>query len=220
MDLVVIGLIKNIKRDGLEDQSRWKVISGCEKVGYIGDDDSMSNLIKIEINDQMEQTVRSRELHEKLGIKKDFTDWFKQQTERLGLIEGRDFTPFWGESTGGRPSMDFKVSVDIAKHLCMISGGDLAYQIRSYFIQVEKAWNSPEQVMARAIQIADKRINNLQLIIEEQRPKVIFAEALEVAYNTILIGELAKILRQNGISIGQNRLLGKGQIYFVNKFKN
>lgn len=169
----------------------------------------MSNLIKIEINDQMEQTVSSRELHDKLGIKKDFTDWFKQQVERLGLIEDRDFTPFWGESTGGRPSMDFRVPIDIGKHLCMISGGELAHQIRGYFIQLEKAWNSPEQIMARAIQIANKQINGLQLQLEAQRPKVIFAEALEVSNNTILIGELAKILRQNGIAIGQNRLFEK-----------
>ena len=46
----------------------------------------------------------------------------------------------------------------------------------------------------------------LQVKIQEDKPKVLFAEALEVSDNTILIGELAKLLRQNGIDIGQNRL--------------
>ncbi|SHN77589.1 phage antirepressor KilAC domain-containing protein [Desulfitobacterium chlororespirans] len=169
----------------------------------------MSNLIPIEINDQLQQEVSARKLHEGLGMNRDFTNWFKYQAEKLSLREGADFTPILAESTGGRPSIDYKVPIDIAKHICMISGGELAHQIREHFIQAERAWNSPEQVMARAVQIANQRINSLQLIIEEQKPKVIFAEALETSGNSILIGELAKILRQNGIEIGQNRLFEK-----------
>ena len=46
----------------------------------------------------------------------------------------------------------------------------------------------------------------LESKIEEDRPKVVFAEALEVSKNSILVGELAKILKQNGVDIGQNRL--------------
>ena len=166
----------------------------------------MSNLIKIEINDQMGQTVNARDLYESLGIKKDFTDWFKQQVERMGLIEGRDFTPFWGESTGGRPSADFKVTVDIAKHLCMISGGEKAHQIREYFIQIERAWNSPEQIMARAIQIAQKQIQGLQLQIQSDKPYTNFGKSIAHSSDSITIGEFAKVCNNSGIKIGRNRL--------------
>ncbi len=60
--------------------------------------------------------------------------------------------------------------------------------------------------MARALQIADKKIRALEVKMEEQKPKVLFAESVEAAKTSILIGELAKLLKQNGINIGQNRL--------------
>ena len=166
----------------------------------------MSAIIRIDVNEKLEQTVSARELHERLGISKDFTSWFKQQTERLNLIEDIDFTPFWGESTGGRPSVDYIVSLDIAKHLCMISGGEMAGEIRDYFIRVEKAWNSPEQVMARAIKYANDKIVYLQDTIEQNKPKVLFADSVAASKNSILIRELAKILKQNGIDTGERRL--------------
>ena len=97
--------------------------------------------------------------------------------------------------------MDFKVTVDIAKHLCMISGGEKAHQIREYFIQVERAWNSPEQVMARAIQIAQKRIDNLQLLIEQQTPKVEAFDTFMDAGNNQTMNTVAKSL-----GIGRNKL--------------
>ena len=168
----------------------------------------MKNLIKVDVTDKYEQVVSARELHEKLGIGKDFTDWFKYQAERLGLKESIDFTPIWGESTGGRPSVDFLVPIDIGKHLCMISGGEMAGKIRDYFIQVERAWNSPEQVMARALQMSSATIQRLQQTVALQAPKVLFADAVTASKSSVLVGELAKILRQNGVDIGQNRLFG------------
>jgi anti-repressor protein len=171
-------------------------------------------LIKIEINENQQQVVSAKELHRGLGINKDFTSWFKQQTERLNLQEERDFTPFRVESTGGRPGADFIVTIDIAKHICMVSGGEKAWQIRDYFITVEKAWNTPEAIMARALKMADTKLveykNNilqLETKIEEQKPKVIFAETLETSDSSILVGELAKLLARNGVKgMGQNRL--------------
>lgn len=62
---------------------------------------------------------------------------------------------------------------------------------------------------AKAWIVEAQQTKTLTLQLEAQRPKVIFAEALEVSSNTILIGELAKILRQNGVEIGQNRLFEK-----------
>ncbi|UWG96829.1 phage antirepressor KilAC domain-containing protein [Dehalobacter sp. DCM] len=155
----------------------------------------MSNdLIKIEITDEGGQAVSTRELHEKLGINGDYTSWFKYQSQKLSLEEGKDFTSIFMESTGGRPSVDFIVPIDIAKHLCMVSGGEKAHAFREYFIQVERAWNSPEQVMARALQIADKRIHNLQLVIEQQKPKVDFFDAVADSKSAIEMSQAAKVL--------------------------
>jgi anti-repressor protein len=122
----------------------------------------MSNLIKIQTNDNLEQVISARELHEKLNIEKHFSQWWAYQTERLGLIEGKDFLTTLLESQGGRPGTDYLIPLDIAKHLCMISGGENAHAIRQYFIQVEKAWNSPEMVMSRALKLAERKIMSLE----------------------------------------------------------
>ena len=123
-----------------------------------------NQIIKVQVSERQEQIVSARDLHEKLGINKDFTSWFKYQIDKLGLLEDKDFSPILGESTGGRPSVDYIVPIGIAKHLCMISGGEMAWKIRDYFIEVEKNWNSPESVMARALQFS-----NMQMIKYEEK---------------------------------------------------
>ena len=73
---------------------------------------------------------------------------------------------------------------------------------------LEKALTSPEFLIQLATNLKEEKEKNKMLTdkIETDRPKVIFAEALEISNNNILIGDLAKILKQNGIEIGQNRL--------------
>ena len=86
-------------------------------------------------------------------------------------------------------------------------------QIRQYFIDLEKAWNTPEQIMARALKMASQSIESLKqdnavLLADNQRmkPKEIFADAVATSHTSILIGDLAKLLKQNGIETGQKRL--------------
>lgn len=122
-------------------------------------------------NEKQEQIISARELHEKLGLNKKFTDWFKYNSDKLGLIEGVDFIPILGESTGGRPSADYHIKIDIAKHLSMISGGEKSHKIRKYFIEVEKAWNDPGMVMARALKISDMKIVEYHEQIQLMQPK-------------------------------------------------
>jgi len=131
----------------------------------------MNEIIKIDINENQEQIVSARELHEKLGIGRDFTNWFKYQAEKLDLIEGLDFTPILAEtsSSGGRPSVDYHIAIDIAKHLAMISGGEKAHEIRQYFIQVEKSYKqqnalSPIQILEHQLQIMKEHERKLSLI--------------------------------------------------------
>ena len=165
----------------------------------------MNGLIKVDVNDNYEQVVSARELHEKLGIGKDFSSWFKQQAERLNLQESRDYSllTLLGEQTGrgGYNKIDYAVPLHIAKHLCMISGGNMAHQIREYFIQVERAWNSPDQVMARALQISDRTIKSLQKENRELLPKGQAYDLFMDGKNAQSMGVVAKSL-----NMGRNRL--------------
>lgn len=88
----------------------------------------------------------------------------------------------------------------------MMSGTQKGYEFRNYFIDVEKAWNSPEMIMKRALKIANNTIQSLETQIEKDKPKVLFADAVNSSNSSILVGELAKLISQNGVKIGQNRL--------------
>lgn len=101
---------------------------------------------------------------------------------------------------------DYVLSLDAAKNLAMVSKTDKGKEVRQYFIQVEKDFNSPEKIMARALKIADRKIIKLEATIEEQRPKVIFANAVSASHTSILVGDFAKLMRQNGLNFGQNRM--------------
>ena len=171
----------------------------------------MDNLIPV--NYETDQPcVSARDLYEQLNIKTAFKDWFPRMCE-YGFEEGKDFCSKMSESTGGRPSKDADISIDMAKQICMIQRSPEGKQIRQYFLDLEKAWNTPEQIFARALKMADKTIDKLKsenttLIEDNQRmkPKEIFADAVTASKDSILIGDLAKILKQKGIDIGQNRL--------------
>ena len=164
----------------------------------------MNEIIKVNYENDR-PTVLARELHDFLEVKTAFKDWFPRMCE-YGFSEGIDFSSFLSESSGGRPAQDAQLTIEMAKEICMLQRNERGKQARQYFIQLEKDWNSPEKVMARALQIADKKIRALEVKMEEQKPKVLFAESVEAAKTSILIGELAKLLKQNGINIGQNRL--------------
>nr|DAQ58733.1 MAG TPA: KilAC domain protein [Caudoviricetes sp.] len=171
----------------------------------------MNDLVKVDFDTQ---TVSARELHEQLHIKTAFKDWFPRMCE-YGFEEGKDFCSKMSETSekGGRPAKDADISVDMAKQICMIQRTPEGKVVRQYLIDLEKAWNTPEQVMARALKIANQSIENLKtqniaLVAdnERMRPKEIFADAVATSRTSILIGDLAKLLKQNGVDIGQKRL--------------
>lgn len=159
------------------------------------------------------QTVSARELHKNLNIGTRFNDWFSRMCG-FGFSEGMDFYSKKSKTDcTGRPGADYDVSLDMAKQICMIQRTLEGKQCRQYLIDLEKAWNTPEQIMARALKIADRQIESLKAraaVLEEDvnrmKPKEIFADAVTASSSSILIGELAKILRQNGIDTGEKRL--------------
>ncbi|HEV6036603.1 TPA: phage antirepressor KilAC domain-containing protein [Streptococcus pneumoniae] len=165
----------------------------------------MNELINVTLNDNQEPVVSGRQLHEALGVNSRYTTWFDRMKE-YGFTEGQDFLPNLGKSTGGRQATDHIIKLDMAKEIAMIQRTERGKQVRQYFIQVEKDFNSPEKIMARALLMADQKVHKLEAQIEADRPKVLFADAVSASKSSCLIGELAKILKQNGIDIGQNKL--------------
>lgn len=149
--------------------------------------------------------VSARDLHKFLEVKTAYKDWFPRMCE-YGFAEGQDFCSFLSESTGGRPAQDAILTIDMAKEICMLQRNEKGKIARQYFLQLEKDWNSPEKVMARALSIADKRIKALEAKTEADRPKVLFADSVTASKSSILVGEMAKLLKQNGVHTGQNRL--------------
>jgi anti-repressor protein len=167
----------------------------------------MNELIKVTVKDN-QQLVSARDLHKGLELKKQFTDWVKQNFDVF--IENEDFT-FTPRSVnmpngGTKAVKDYAITVSMAKELAMMSRTKKGKEYRKYFLKLEQAWNSPEMVMKRALEIANKKVEQLKLENQEMKPKALFADSVAASHTTILIGELAKILRGNGIDIGANRL--------------
>ena len=170
----------------------------------------MNDLITVNFDTQ---TVSARELHKQVGSTERFANWFARQLQ-FGFEENTDYTGRKVFNTLAKQELqDYELSVDMAKQICMVQKNENAKKIRQYLIDLEKAWNTPEQVMARALKIADKQIeelkhNNMLLEqkIESDKPKTIFADAVSTSHTSILVGDLAKLICQNGYKIGQKRL--------------
>lgn len=178
-------------------------------------DDITEQLIPINYSSE-QPTVSARELYAGLEITDRFSRWFERMST-YGFTEGSDFTSVKSSTLvnngAEREISDYQVSIDMAKQICMIQRSEKGRQYRQYFIDLEKAWNTPEQIFARALKMADQTIaklkdTNKSLVekIEADRPKTIFADAVSASHTSILIGDLAKLICQNGYQIGQKRL--------------
>jgi len=170
----------------------------------------------IPINYDAEQpTVSARDLHRALNVQSRFSRWF--DTNKELFVEGEDFNKCTSSTIVNNGAVrqleDYEITVLMAKHLAMMSRTEKGKQIRDYLIDLEKAWNTPEQIFARALKMADKTIESLKydnavLLADNRRmkPKEVFADAVATSKTSILVGELDKILKQNGADIGQNKL--------------
>lgn len=170
----------------------------------------MSELIRVNF-DSDRPTVNGRDLHAALDIKTAYKDWFPRMCE-YGFKEGTDFSSFLSESSGGRPATDHQVSISMAKELCMIQRSEVGRKFRQYFIKVEESWNSPDAVMARALQFANNQISlvkrqNQELFeivaiqeqqIAEMQPKASYYDLILQNANTVPITQIAKDYGMSG----------------------
>lgn len=180
-------------------------------------DKILENVPAINIKEESgQQLVSARELHKKLNVTTRFSKWVDQNFR--DFVEDEDFMSVTGVTLmpngGTKPIQDYDITIDMAKELCMMTHSQLGKVYRKYFIEIERRWNDPQEVIKRGYAYLQNQ--NLKLTIENKdlhkqnsllaadnkkmKPKAIFADAVSVSETPILIGELAKILKQNGIS--------------------
>ena len=169
----------------------------------------MNDLIKVTYNGDR-PTTSARDLWDFLDKPyTKFTMWFNQYKD-YGFSENEDFRELsvktYTSQGAEHDATDYEITVDMAKELAMLQKSEKGKIARKYFIELEKKWNSPELVMARAMQMANQKILTLQAKINEDKPKTIFADAVSASHTSILVGDLAKLIKQNGYDIGQKRL--------------
>ena len=171
----------------------------------------MEELIKVKTQGDT-QVVSARELYKGLEIKKRFSAWVSDNFK--DFIEDIDFkgvlisTPFNPKYPDGKQQelQDYAITISMAKELCMMSHSEQGKRYRKYFIELERKWNDPQEVVKRGYAILQNENARLKIENQAMKPKALFADSVAASHTTILIGELAKILRGNGINIGANRL--------------
>ena len=171
----------------------------------------MEELIKVTVkNDQ--QLVSARDLYKGLEINRKFSLWVKDNFK--SFIEHEDFEgvrksiPYNAKAPNGKQQeiQDYALTISMAKELSMMSHTEQGKKYRKYFIELEKKWNNPMEVVKRGYSILQNENTQLKLENSEMRPKALFADAVSTSDTSILVGELAKLIKQNGYDIGQQRL--------------
>lgn len=167
----------------------------------------MNELIKVEVRNDT-QVVSARELHEKLGLTTRFSKWVAQNfTDFIEEVDFTSVTKVTVVNNGAKRELqDYAITIGMAKELCMMSHTELGKEYRKYFLKLERKWNDPQEVVKRGYAILQNENARLKIENQEMKPKALFADSVAASHTTILIGELAKILRGNGINIGANRL--------------
>lgn len=127
----------------------------------------MNEILVIHDNVSPDYPINGRELHEQLGVETPYRIWFPRMCE-YGFVDGTDFKTanknvHRADGTAmPQTQSDHMLTLSMAKEICMIQRSDVGRQIRRYLIEVENAWNTPEQIMSRALRIADETIGKLK----------------------------------------------------------
>jgi len=172
----------------------------------------MNELIPITVNENEEPIVSARTLYDFLDISERYSKWFERMTS-YGFAKDIDYTPYQIVHPQNNQELeDHALKLDMARELSMIQRNEKGKQARQYFIQVEKDYNSPEKIMARALKIADATINTLHLevkikdqLIGEMKPKADYTDKILKSKSTMNINAIAK---DYGMSArGMNKIL-------------
>lgn len=187
-----------------------------------------NELVPVYTTSAGEKVVYGTDLHRVLEVKSNYREWANRRFADIGAVEREDFESVEIPTlAGGTPRKEHIIHLDAAKEMAMLERNEKGKQLRRYFIQVEKRYKSRipvgvptgKQLMALAVLEAQKTIEEQNRAIERMAPKEVFADAVTASGSSILIGELAKILRQNGINTGEKRLFAwlRQQGYLVRR---
>ena len=139
----------------------------------------MTELVKITYANNR-PTVLGRDLHEVLGIQTPYDKWLPRMCE-YGFVEGRDFSTFLSESTGGRPAQNHQLTIEMAKEICMIQRTEIGKRCREYFLEVERRYKAqtkpltPEEMILEQAQLMvahSKRLSAVENRVEQLEAKV------------------------------------------------
>lgn len=179
----------------------------------------MNDLIKIEYKND-NPTVLARDLHEKLEVETPYHIWFPRMCE-YGFSVGKDYVEVLNKNVqnpqGGRPRTDHQITLSMAKELCMLQRSPQGKQFRQYFISIEEAWNKPEAVMARALQMANRKLDQLMQVnveltdtvavqsqqIAELQPKASYYDVVLNCKDLISTSVIAKDYGKSAIWLNQ-----------------
>lgn len=167
----------------------------------------MNELIKVEVKNN-QQVLSARDLYNGLEIAQRFSRWVDNNFEMFE--EGIDFYKCTSSTVVNNGAVreidDYIITIDMAKQLAMMVRNDNGKRYRKYFLKLEEKWNDPKEVVKRGYEILQNENNQLRIENDQLKPKALFADTVAASDDTILVRDLAKFLRQNGINIGQNRL--------------
>lgn len=180
----------------------------------------MEDLIEVSFAEEY-PTVSARDLYAGLGIKTDFRHWFPRMCS-YGFKEGTDYISFWQKrQTNGGVQMvsEYRISIDMAKHICMMQRDEKGMQYRQYFLELEKAWQSPEKVLARALELANQQVQELNGQVQAQnqqiarlKPKAIYLDMILHSPSLVLITQIAKDYGMSAVRL--NKLLHEWEVQY------
>lgn len=162
----------------------------------------MNELINVTLNENNEPIISARQLHKTLEVKTRFSQWVEQNFKMFK--ENEDFssvvtTTQLNQYGGKKELQDYAVTIRMAEHLAMMSKTNKGHEVREYFIQVEKDFNSPEKIMARALLMADKKIKlleseneNLLIELEEANKNADYLDLILQTKDSLTITQIAQ----------------------------
>lgn len=175
----------------------------------------MNELIKVQTNEQDDRWVSARDLYKAVNATERFSNWTKRYITD-DFFEGIDykgvkkFTPYNSKSKKLQELDDYSLTVETAKQVAQMQHNEYGKKVRLYLIGIEKEYkqllNNPKYQMAMGLRASQLVIEQKDHLIEEMKPKAIFADAVTSSKTSILVGDLAKLLKQNGVDMGGRRL--------------
>ncbi|MBR1528662.1 MAG: phage antirepressor KilAC domain-containing protein [Oscillospiraceae bacterium] len=188
----------------------------------------MNALIKVQFDETSDTmpTISGRELHQALEVTTPYRIWFPRMCE-YGFSESKDYTPYiFVHPQNKQETTDHNLSLDMAKELCMIQRTVKGKECREYFLEIERRWNSPEAVMARALKMADVKLleatQKIQVLettvnvqkqqIAELQPKASYYDLVLNCPDLLSTTEIAKDYGKSAVWLN-NYLYSKGIQY-------